>query len=125
WFAYCANRPVSGIDPLGLDVSFGDIMGQLGNGDTWGQGLATSGYALGNLLSLGHAFGDQAGRPGFGASQVAWGVGLGALATAGALAAAPIVATNPAFINWATGGAGAGGAGVAGGGDKFMRLCCA
>src|SRR5213079_453904 len=40
WFAYCGNRPLLGIDPLGLDVSFGEILGQLGHADTWGYGLA-------------------------------------------------------------------------------------
>lgn len=107
WYNYCRNNPLMGIDPSGLDVTVGEIVQQLAYGSTWSEGLATSWYALANLATLGHAYGNQSGRPGFGASQVAWGTGGVALACAGGLAAAPIVASNSLYVAWAAGEAGA------------------
>jgi hypothetical protein len=83
------------------------VIGQLRSGETWREGLATSGYAAGYTFTLGRAYREQANRPGFGASAAAWGVAGVAGGAAGALAAAPVVASNQLYIALAAGGGGA------------------
>jgi hypothetical protein len=117
-YAYCEGDPIDYADPTGLcGASIGDVFAQLRNGDTWREGLATSGYALGNLFTGGRAFSQYSNRPGFEASRACWGIGAAAAGSAGAVAAwtvaAPIVATNPMYISWAA-GTGTSAAGVVG-----------
>jgi RHS repeat-associated protein len=117
-YAYCDGDPIDYADPTGLcGESIGDVFAQLRNGDTWREGIATSGYALGSLLTLGRAFGEYSNRPGFEASRACWGVGAASLTAAGAVAMAPAVVqavgSSSLYTSWAAGG-GTGAAGVVG-----------
>ena len=92
WFAYCYNNPLTGIDPMGLDVGWGDIGRELLNPGNWGRGIGTGLAAVGSDLNLGYWDGGRwKNDPGFGTSKTIGYVGIAAGIGAGVAAGAPVL----------------------------------